>query len=72
MNKWEKQRKYTLDMIDAMIKYAQGISSDPNSKAYEYALMYFATEMSDDYKKNWEKINGQLDIDREAKYYECE
>lgn len=61
MNKWEKRQKYTLDMIDAMIKYAKLINPDTDSKEYQDALFDFATNKSKDYKLNWEKENGVLD-----------
>lgn len=71
MNIWEKRRKYTLDMINAMIEYGKSINSDTDSEEYKEALFYFASDLSDDFKKCWEKDNGSLEEDKDGGWYEC-
>lgn len=71
MNKYELHRKYTLDMIDAMIKYAKNINPNTDSDEYKNALFDFATELIDDYKTNWEADNGKLEEITNGGLYDC-
>lgn len=71
MNKWSKRRKFTFDMISAMIKYAESINPDKESEEYKEALFYWATDLSDDYKKYWELEHGSLEEETDGGIYEC-
>ena len=55
MNYWERRRKYALDAISAMVSYANSINPDKESQEYKEALLYWADNLSDKYKEDWEK-----------------
>ncbi|MBO7691334.1 MAG: hypothetical protein J6T10_01710 [Methanobrevibacter sp.] len=61
MNKWELKRKFTLDYIKAMIEYAEKANSDKESEEYKEALWYWVQNEYEDYKAEWEQVNGKVE-----------
>lgn len=60
MNVWERRHKYRFDMVKEMVNYALNVSSDTESNEYKDALLYWASEISEKYKADWIKKNGDL------------
>ena len=61
MNKYQKQRKFTLDSISAMIDYAESINKDRESIEYQSALSSWMENNFDLFKETWEQENGKLE-----------
>ena len=61
MNKWELKRKFTLDYIKAMIDYAEKVNPDKESEEYKEALWYWVQNEYEDYKAEWEQVNGKVE-----------
>lgn len=61
MNKWELKRKFTLDYIKAMIEYAEKAYPDKESEEYKEALWYWVQNEYEDYKAEWEQVNGKVE-----------
>jgi hypothetical protein len=61
MNKWELKRKFTLDYIKAMIEYAEKANPDKESEEYKEALWYWVQNEYEDYKAEWEQVNGKVE-----------
>ena len=61
MNKWELKRKFTLDYIKAMIEFAEKTNSDHESEEYKDALWYWVQNEYEDYKADWEQMNGKVE-----------
>lgn len=59
MNYWEREQKYRLAFIDEMVKYAEKINPDHESKEFADALEIWVKEYADKFKAQWNNENPE-------------
>lgn len=61
MNIFERKTKFQQDEMVEMIRYAETINKDHDSKEFADALLYWVHNYLDEFRRNWEAQFGTLE-----------
>jgi hypothetical protein len=53
VNCWEKDYRYAVDFVSAMLDYAESVNPDHDSKEFSAALEQWISEKSEKFERNW-------------------